>query len=136
MEKINEGDVHEETNGNGTENGKHEEENGVPVDEGERFDPLKKLKASQMQALEEMRKKADEYAVDEAERKWCNDMCLLRYLRARDYNVSKSEKVLVFYPIFLVIIAYCLSFDTLLCIHMILLHCSTVFMFVCINSLL
>jgi len=58
------------------------------------FDPLEKLNENQMAALEEMRSKAKEHTVDEKEMKWCNDMCLLRYLRARDYNVTKSEKML------------------------------------------
>lgn len=72
-------------------NGVHEEPPPHPVDA---FDPLEKLTPKQMDALEEMRVKAQEYAEDDDERKWCNDMCLLRYLRARDYNVSKSEKML------------------------------------------
>jgi len=59
----------------------------------EMFNPLKNLTEEQLTALEEMRQKAIEYSIDEQELKWANDMCLLRYLRARDYNVNKSEKM-------------------------------------------
>jgi len=74
-----------------------DEKEDTPEEEkenNENFDPLAKLNEEQMEALKEMRKKAEEYAEDESERKWCNDMCLLRYLRARDYHVSKAEKML------------------------------------------
>eukprot|EP00026_Physarum_polycephalum_P008668 Phypoly_transcript_08762.p1 GENE.Phypoly_transcript_08762~~Phypoly_transcript_08762.p1 ORF type:complete len:322 (+),score=44.07 Phypoly_transcript_08762:247-1212(+) len=63
-------------------------------EEGEVFDPLSKLKEDQMEALEKMRLKASKYCTTDEAKEWCNDMCLLRYLRARDYHVKKAKKLL------------------------------------------
>jgi len=84
--------VQDEEGINKHNNGKHVEGAGQTVPEI--FDPLQRLTHQQMAALAEMRAVANTYAVDDYERKWCNDMCLLRYLRARDYHVSKAEKML------------------------------------------
>ncbi len=79
-----------QSNGGGGEN-----TNGSSEDSGP-FDPLKNLTEEHMKALEEIRLKAQELTINDEERAWCNDRCLLRYLRARDYNVKKAEKVLFF----------------------------------------
>jgi hypothetical protein len=58
------------------------------------FDPLHSLDDDKKEALEKMKTKIQKYITTDEEREWCNDMCLLRYLRARDYNVQKAKKLL------------------------------------------
>ena len=64
-------------------------------DGGDQFDPVSRLNEDQKEALEKMRTKMNKYTTTDEEKQYCNDMCLLRYLRARDYNVHKARKVLL-----------------------------------------
>jgi hypothetical protein len=36
----------------------------------------------------------DKLPLNEKQRAWCDDACLLRYLRARDFNTKKALKLL------------------------------------------
>lgn len=57
--------------------------------EGE-FDPLAGLSQYQMGKFQRMKEAVSEMQLTESERKWASDMCLLRYLRARDWKIAKS----------------------------------------------
>ncbi|EGC38635.1 hypothetical protein DICPUDRAFT_75798 [Dictyostelium purpureum] len=61
--------------------------------EGEVFDPLKNLNEKQLEAFKEMKNLFSDLT-DPTDIEFCTDMCLLRYLRARNYTVAKSEKML------------------------------------------
>lgn len=105
MPPINEGEAKETNDTNSNSNDVKETENGAveSVKEennnnnnnvgGGDFDPLKNLTEEQLEALKKMREKTSKYFTTDEERAWANDMCLLRYLRARDYSVQKAKKV-------------------------------------------
>ncbi|GAM18490.1 hypothetical protein SAMD00019534_016650 [Acytostelium subglobosum LB1] len=57
------------------------------------FNPLANLDDKQLAALKELRNNLKDITDPESVA-FCNDMCLLRYLRARNYTVAKSEKLL------------------------------------------
>lgn len=57
------------------------------------FDPRAALTAAQLSALEQLRKKVQP-DLNPEQNVWCSDMCYLRYLRARNWDLSKAEKML------------------------------------------
>jgi len=57
------------------------------------FDPRASLTPAQISALEQLRKKVQP-DLNPEQTAWCTDMCFLRYLRARNWDLSKSEKML------------------------------------------
>jgi hypothetical protein len=71
------------------------EELVVHTNNGE-FDPVGNLQEEQKEALEKMKSKISKYCTSDEMKEWCNEMCLLRYLRARDYNVQKAKKVHIY----------------------------------------
>lgn len=71
-------------------------QNKIPeeVAEGHVFDPRKHLTEGQLVTLDEFKEMVGKYEMSEKEKAYfLDDMCLLRYLRARDYNKDKSYKV-------------------------------------------
>lgn len=59
------------------------------------FDPLANLSQKQLDTLKEFRERVTKIDMTDAERSFfCNDMSLLRYLRARDYTIDKSFKMM------------------------------------------
>jgi hypothetical protein len=54
------------------------------------FDVRSTLPQEHLEILDEMRKKADPLLTTEREKKWCSDMCLIRYLKARDFDIKKA----------------------------------------------
>eukprot|EP01132_Coremiostelium_polycephalum_P010109 gene10109-12398_t len=58
-----------------------------------KFDPFKNLTEKQMEAYREIRELFSDLT-DPQDIAYCTDMCFLRYLRARNYIVPKSEKML------------------------------------------
>jgi len=54
------------------------------------------LNEKQTAALEQLRQRITKWTnpLSDEERRWLDDMCLLRYLRARNYQVERSEKML------------------------------------------
>ncbi|KAM9999849.1 hypothetical protein ACTFIZ_008306 [Dictyostelium cf. discoideum] len=65
----------------------------IILKEGEIFDPLKNLNEKQLEAFKEIKSNFSDLT-DPTDIAFCTDMCFLRYLRARNYIVSKSEKML------------------------------------------
>ncbi|GAM28095.1 hypothetical protein SAMD00019534_112710 [Acytostelium subglobosum LB1] len=59
------------------------------------FDPLAKLSEDELKAYNEFKEltKTD-LELDNREREWLTDMCCLRYLRARDYDLTQSFNML------------------------------------------
>ncbi|EGG25118.1 cellular retinaldehyde-binding/triple function domain-containing protein [Cavenderia fasciculata] len=77
-----------------TLSGTAEDTVSTPILKGEGvFDPFKKLNEKQMAAFKEIKENLSDLT-DPEDVAWMDDMCLLRYLRARNYNVAKSEKLL------------------------------------------
>lgn len=58
-------------------------------------DPKSNLDKNQLSQLEEMRSLVFSNPLTQREKQFCDDACLLRYLRARDWNVKKSYKMLM-----------------------------------------
>ena len=61
------------------------------------FDPLATLNTDQLASFRELRKTIDDRwapTLAPAQLVWLNDRCLLRYLRARKYNVEKAKEML------------------------------------------
>jgi len=58
------------------------------------FDPFKDLNEKQMEAFQEIKSNVLADYNDSEDIAFLTDMCFLRYLRARNYNVSKSEAML------------------------------------------
>ncbi|KYQ99755.1 cellular retinaldehyde-binding/triple function domain-containing protein [Tieghemostelium lacteum] len=57
------------------------------------FNPFKNLNEKQMEAFNEIKSNLSDLT-DPEDIAFINDMCLLRYLRARNYTVAKSEKMI------------------------------------------
>ncbi|EFA77752.1 cellular retinaldehyde-binding/triple function domain-containing protein [Heterostelium album PN500] len=57
------------------------------------FNPFANLTPKQLDAFKEMKKNLSDFT-DPEDVAYLTDMCILRYLRARNYTVSKSEKML------------------------------------------
>jgi len=59
------------------------------------FNPLENLTEKQTNILNDFRNKVQQIETnDEEKMRYFNDMCLLRYLRARDYHADKSFKMM------------------------------------------
>jgi len=52
------------------------------------------LKPEQIKKLDELHEIADSMELDEKTKKWCDDACLCRFLRARDWDVPKAKEML------------------------------------------
>jgi len=59
-----------------------------------KFDPRATLSVEQNEILNEFIKKLEDDGLTPKERKFCDEACLLRYLRARDWDISKANKML------------------------------------------
>lgn len=106
--KLNEGEAKQtnDTNtntdvnkegGDAVKEQQNDNNNNTTSGDNDKFDPVKGLNEDQLAALNKMREKTTKYFISDEEREYFhNDMCLLRYLRARDYNVKKAKKVCKF----------------------------------------
>lgn len=64
--------------------------------EGEVFDPRMKLTEKQLAVLDEFKAEVGKYEMSEEEKLfYLDDMCLLRYLRARDFHIDKAHKMII-----------------------------------------
>src|SRR5689334_16145048 len=76
----------------------HAENSNGTHKEGETNKPFNirdTLNEEQLALLNEFHEKIKDELINDDERKWCTDMCLCRYLRARDYDLSKSLPMLL-----------------------------------------
>lgn len=72
--------------------------NKVPeeVVEGQVFNPRKHITEQQTAILDEFKERVGKYEMSDKEKGYfMDDMCLLRYLRARDYNIDKAYKMII-----------------------------------------
>lgn len=66
------------------------------VTNGEQFDPRKHLTEQQIHTLDAFKARVAAYDMNETERAfYLDDMCLLRYLRAREFHADKSYKMII-----------------------------------------
>jgi hypothetical protein len=61
---------------------------------GQKKNVRENLTEEQIETLNEFIKKLEEEGLTPKERKFCDEACLCRYLRARDWNLNKSYKML------------------------------------------
>jgi len=69
-----------------------------PVSEEETFNPRKNLTEEQLDILDAFKTRVEKYEKQLSEKEkeyFLDDMCLLRYLRARDYHIDKSYKMII-----------------------------------------
>jgi len=59
-----------------------------------KFNPRENLTVEQSEILNEFIEKLESERLTTKERKFCDEACLLRYLRARDWDVKKANKLL------------------------------------------
>jgi len=52
------------------------------------------LKEEQIAKLDEMHKIVNEMELDETTKNWCDDACLCRFLRAREWDIQKAKEML------------------------------------------
>eukprot|EP01112_Ceratiomyxa_fruticulosa_P008510 TRINITY_DN2205_c0_g1_i1.p1 TRINITY_DN2205_c0_g1~~TRINITY_DN2205_c0_g1_i1.p1 ORF type:complete len:327 (-),score=67.84 TRINITY_DN2205_c0_g1_i1:28-1008(-) len=72
---------------------REEEGDGIEV-KAAIFNPRDGLTESQLETLDQFKANIQDALVTEYERNWCTEMMLCRYLRARNYDLDKSEKML------------------------------------------
>ena len=53
------------------------------------------LNEEQIKILDTFREQIQDNLITEREKKWANDRCLCRYLRARDWDITKSTKMIL-----------------------------------------
>jgi len=58
------------------------------------FNILDQLTSKEREIFDKLRKNIDKDLKDDLQREFANDICLVRYLRARDYDITKSEPLL------------------------------------------
>eukprot|EP01098_Paradermamoeba_levis_P011061 TRINITY_DN4698_c0_g1_i1.p1 TRINITY_DN4698_c0_g1~~TRINITY_DN4698_c0_g1_i1.p1 ORF type:complete len:348 (+),score=83.74 TRINITY_DN4698_c0_g1_i1:92-1045(+) len=58
------------------------------------FEPLKNLTEQQKATFHQLQERIVASNLEKNQREWCDDMCLLRYLRAREWNLERAEKML------------------------------------------
>jgi len=59
-----------------------------------KFNPRENLTVEQTETLNEFIQKLENDGLTPKERKFCDECCLLRYLRARDWDIKKANKLL------------------------------------------
>jgi len=59
-----------------------------------KFNPRENLTVEQTETLNEFIQKLENEGLTPKERKFCDEACLLRYLRARDWDIKKANKLL------------------------------------------
>jgi len=70
-------------------------EDTLNVDGGDEFQPRKHISDQQIEILDTFKARVAAYEMEDPEKQvFLDDMCLLRYLRARDYNMDKAYKMI------------------------------------------
>ncbi len=52
------------------------------------------LTEEQIRTLDKLHENIKDAILNDYEKKWCSDRCLCRYLRARDWDITKSENMI------------------------------------------